>query len=657
MSGLGPARRKPSTWAVLQEALTLPLLTKELAEQSSRWQTFALRTLFALLIYSTALPTLWGTFNVPQSNAMSLLGRGKGLFDQVVIAQLIAIYVLTPCLVAGVVTSEKERDTLAILLITRLSPTKIVFEKFLGRVVPVLQYLLLPLPLLGVAYSIGGVEYVDLFWATVAMMAAVLQLGSLAVFCSCYCRTTAQALCLTYLIWGLAYAVTRVVLNVPITPWPYQFTDEFINGRQIIILVDPLLLATSPWLLLVREATVVGTSAVLALVLPVLFWLSLSRWSLWPRAFLKPQYRLLKFFRWLDELFHRMNDNRVTKGIVLIRDSAQLPIDRPIAWRETSKKSFGTARYLIRLMVVMLSPLLFLLLAVDPNAGARSPSWIVIEVIVWCTALFLVVTHGSSLFMGERSRQTLDVLLSLPLTSQDIVDQKFAGLQRLVRVLRLPLLVVYTYFLWWDWERTRGQFGASGSGAVLADRLSLSQLLAWFEQGGIGSVLMGYGLQLLAIWVYLPLLAWISVHASLRYRSHLTAILTLPILVLAMVWLRELLITWLQPARVAENELLLTFLVELLLPAPSRMVELPLGGLSQMNQATQLPNAFVATAVAHFFAYWLLTRWLRSHAADLLDRSTLRCPAAEDAKPAASTTMGWPGQTDAPPPASAAVAT
>ena len=75
------------------------------------------------------------------------------------------------------------------------------------------------------------------------------------------------------------------------------------------------------------------------------------------RAFVPARNYLLEFFRLLDGIFTDMN--HVTGGIVLSKDVNLLPGTEPVAWRETSKKSLGTVRYLFRMLMVLELPLLW----------------------------------------------------------------------------------------------------------------------------------------------------------------------------------------------------------------------------------------------------------------------------------------------------------
>jgi hypothetical protein len=210
----------------------------------------------------------------------------------------------------------------------------------------------------------------------------------------------------------------------------------------------------SPWLLLKPLSD--WRLGVAAGLVPVVVALGLSRAVLWKRAFIRPQNRLLKLLRRLDAWFHQLNQNRVTRGIVLVRDQAPLPYDRPIAWRETTRRTLGTARYLLRLLLVLEIPLLLTLIVPAAIGGIwmfntpRFPPAEFCRVLLWWFAVFAVTSHATGLIAGERSRQTLDVLLSVPMSASEIVAQKFAGVTRLIGVLWVPLLTVDGFRIWWS---------------------------------------------------------------------------------------------------------------------------------------------------------------------------------------------------------------
>ena len=133
----------------------LPLLVKELNEQSSRPRTYVIRFLYAATLFISACALFYGRFFM--SDSTDTLGRGRFMFERLVTYQFWAIFLFLPAISCTALTIEKERNSLGLLLITSLRPWQIVLQKALGRIVPMLTFVLLSFPLMAVAYSFGGV--------------------------------------------------------------------------------------------------------------------------------------------------------------------------------------------------------------------------------------------------------------------------------------------------------------------------------------------------------------------------------------------------------------------------------------------------------------------------------------------------------------------
>ena len=132
--------------AKIVNRIGLPLLTKEMLEQAARKRTDVLRAAFAaamvlvLAIGVVEVRTAGGGLGIP--------GRGRELFDALVGVQFFGIYAIIPGIAAGAISVEKERNTLQLLLLTKLGPWTIIFEKLLSRLVPVLMLLLTAVPVM-----------------------------------------------------------------------------------------------------------------------------------------------------------------------------------------------------------------------------------------------------------------------------------------------------------------------------------------------------------------------------------------------------------------------------------------------------------------------------------------------------------------------------
>lgn len=487
----------------------LPLLAKELTEQSARRRTYIIRVVYATALYGFTLWAFWTQLGSWSSNSFAMIGKGRELFEALAWLQFAGLYLFLPAMTCGVLTSEKERETLSLLLLTKLGPWTIVFEKLLGRLVPMASFVLLSTPLLAVAYSLGGVEVVEVINLAWALSVTAFQVGAFSVLCSAWCRTTSAAFLATYLIGSLSICIPPLLWNTDRTGLVY-FAFQIGQEMQMFLHVDDFYwMFFGPQQVLDPSSRGIPFSALVIRTVPMLLsmgaCLLFARIALWRRAFLQPSNYLLKAFKLLDTFFHKANQNRFTKGIVLTNEHVELPLYDPIGWRETKKRSIGTTRYLVRFLILLEIPVVIAMrlsmfghnsdLGVKPVDIAAWALWIVAA---------LVLTIQSTGLIGlERSRQTLDVLLTTTQSSESIVQHKFAGVWRMIRTLWVPFATVYFFQIYCQ-VFISSNYGYSNSGASLP---------------------FAFVRALLAVAIYPLLIAWIGFHQGMRQRSQTQATL------------------------------------------------------------------------------------------------------------------------------------
>ncbi len=443
-------RLRPAAW--------FPLLARELTEQAGRRRTYIIRFLYGALLFGGGLVILYGRAG-NEIDVAAGLGQGIATFREIVELQFAAIYVFLPAMTAGALTLEKERDTLTLLFLTTMSPWTILLQKLLSRVIPMLCFVVLSFPLMAAAYSFGGVTTSALYATMVLLVLCIVQVASVALLCSAFCRTTVEAFMATYLLLGAAWLC--VPLSIPFDPFRNnaQPTEQQLEARCLL------------------------------LALSTLCSLLLARACLIERAFVPPRNVLLQLFLALDRMFNEMN--QVTGGVVLVRDGGRFPDDKPVAWRETAKKSLGTFRYLFRVLVLLELPILWIATTVRVSAVDDRSLLSKFLYLVWGVAVAMVAVHAASVVSSERSRQSLDVLLTAPISGADLLQQKMAGVRRLFRVLSVPFL---TIFLFHHWFRDYG--------------VNLSYL----------------ALSIAAVCIFLTLTAWLGMWFGLMLRTQMRAV-------------------------------------------------------------------------------------------------------------------------------------
>ncbi len=449
-------------FAALRRHLGMPLLAKELTEQAARKRTYVVRFLYTAVLFSAGLFIIYGRGS---SGGVNQLGRGEEMFTQMFRLQLGAILLVLPATCAGAFAGEKERESLSLLLLTTIPRGMIVIQKLLSRVIPMLAFVVLSFPLMATAYSFGGVQTAQLYFTLTFLVWLTLYAGSVSIMCSTYCRTTVEAYVASYLC--------LLASGLLIGPAFSRIFEELTSDAEHILITS-----------LVATACLFAPFILGAFLFACVF--------LYDRAFVPPKNFLLVLFKRIDHLFNGMN--KVTGGVVLVRDGEVYPTDDPISWRETAKRSLGTFRYLFRILVVIQLPILLISQMVNVNLVQSQSVMSVLLYAVWIIALLLMSVHAASVVSTERARQTLDLLLVSPILGREILISKLSGVRRLFWTLMVPLTTIFLFQHWFH------GFGRDVRYLILS----------------LGSAL-----------TVLPLVMWMGLAIGLSARSQMRAIMAL----------------------------------------------------------------------------------------------------------------------------------
>ncbi len=423
---------------------SLPLLAKEMVEMAVRPRTYQVRVAYAGLLMLISCIVLYVTVPFSATSPLSVLGSGAQVMAAVSFMQNWGLLLVLPAVACGVFTIEKERNTLCLLFLTRLGPWTIVFEKLMSRLVLAFSFLAISLPLISLCYSLGGVTSENLLSELLSLLIWSVLIISIGVFCSAYFRTTPAALIGTYAaLFATRFVVFGIVMSLfGVLRWDLWWIMTFSAAGEY----GPIATAGSGQL-----QTVVMFSGIWLFV--SLIYILLARWCLISRAFLAPRNPLKEFFKRLDGMFERANKS-LTRGIIVIKPAVRLPDDQPIAWRELSTRSIGQARYLIRILLVLEVPLLLFLCRFLILGEMRAVEFttFTVQILMWLAMTLVVCVLSASLISGERGRQSLDVLLTTPISAPEIVRQKLSGIWRLIWIFEVPIWTCLAFRFLVDWS-------------------------------------------------------------------------------------------------------------------------------------------------------------------------------------------------------------
>ncbi|MCY9546600.1 ABC transporter permease [Lysinibacillus xylanilyticus] len=120
------------------------------------------------------------------------------MFAVLTILQMALILFITPSLTAGAISSEREKQTLNILLTTTQSSTQIIIGKLLSSVAFLVLMLIAGLPLYSLVFLFGGVSPSQLISIFLFYLLTVVAIGSVGVMFSTITKRTIVAMISTY---------------------------------------------------------------------------------------------------------------------------------------------------------------------------------------------------------------------------------------------------------------------------------------------------------------------------------------------------------------------------------------------------------------------------------------------------------------------------
>ncbi len=187
-----------------------------------------------------------------------------GLYVFAATVEFVLLLLFIPGITAGSISGERERQTLDLMLTTRLTGADIVFGKLASSLSTVFLLIVSSFPILGLVFIYGGVTASDIALLLLCYSVTALLLGSIGIFCSAVSRrttmATVSAYCLVALLTGGTIAVNYMVSGFMRMT---SVSAEPSSGRMVyLLLCNPMAMFQA---VIERQA---GTEGGLSVLLP-----------------------------------------------------------------------------------------------------------------------------------------------------------------------------------------------------------------------------------------------------------------------------------------------------------------------------------------------------------------------------------------------------
>ncbi len=417
-----------------------PIFYREAAVAPKRAKTFVIRGVYVLalfLLLCTGYLVLDGSRSLATSGDSARFGGW--MFTLLAPLQLLVLASLAAVGAAASVAQEKDRRTLILLLLTRLSGFEIVAGKLAATLLSPLSMLVCSLPLFLTLPLFGGVSPQQVFGVFIVTAASILLAGSVGTVIGMWREKTFQAIAMTVLGLLMYVGLGEMAGNV--------MTEMPESVRLALSPPRALAAAASPMASLSAET---ATGVALFIVMTVLLSLAVL------------VIGVAKVRVWNPSREIRLKSSETETSTAASGDAtpaswkARAPRrvwENPILWREVCTWAYGRKVMVIRVAFLLFFILIAAVLQSQINSGvAMEPGGRIGRALPAATlplaalgviSLVLVNALAVNSVTGERDGLALDLLLVTDLSPREFVFGKLLGVLYVAKeMILLPILLV-----------------------------------------------------------------------------------------------------------------------------------------------------------------------------------------------------------------------
>ncbi len=176
-----------------------PIVAKEYRSRMRTWRSPLAMMVYVVLIAGLGYAMFSSMARSNSGFAGSVPNYGVTLFKYLVVFQMVLITLVTPALTAGAISSERERQTIDLLFVTRIPPFSIIWGKLLASMSFVVLLLLLSVPIFSLVFLFGGIELDQVLYSFLVTIVAAFALGLIGIAFSTWLRRTLAATVASYM--------------------------------------------------------------------------------------------------------------------------------------------------------------------------------------------------------------------------------------------------------------------------------------------------------------------------------------------------------------------------------------------------------------------------------------------------------------------------
>lgn len=426
-----------------------PILAREWMVSPRRASFYAQRTTFVIVLFSLVC-TAWALMaGIQQVRNLGDLSRfGSMVFQIVMPLELIVTMFLAAVTAASTVSQEKDRRTLILLLLTRLSSSEIVLGKLTSSLIGIVNLIFAALPLLLVISLLGGVNVSQVLLGTLVVLVSSFWCAALSNVFAFWREKTFQTLALTILAITGWLAICEAIAAGAFPQVSTQWAEVLSPVRAMWSVCQPI--SQSSW-----GSFPGGAASIYSLfavfVGCVCSAIAVARLRVW-----NPSRQVRVQTPEPDEVYDGLSPT--SEARVADKRSWKVRAPRkmwnnPVLWREMCTWAYGRKLLIIRLSYLLLFAAAVAALYWSVSSGVALQRSRLADELVPISARILAPFFAISLVMinalavnsitNERDGQALDLLLATQITpTQFLIGKLFGVLYVTKEMVVLPIALV-----------------------------------------------------------------------------------------------------------------------------------------------------------------------------------------------------------------------
>lgn len=181
-----------------------PILEKDLKTKLRGWRSTILITCYVLLLMLIlfiyfAGNNMFNPFNTQNFNPRMAVDA----YNLLITFQFALLFLAVPAITATSISSERERQTLDLMLVTKTPARKIIVGKIMVSLAHTMLLLVASMPVIGVVFFFGGIGFLDIAQLLLFYVCTAFFVASCGVFFSTLFKRNIVAIISTYIFLGL----------------------------------------------------------------------------------------------------------------------------------------------------------------------------------------------------------------------------------------------------------------------------------------------------------------------------------------------------------------------------------------------------------------------------------------------------------------------